>query len=67
MAKTEPVVEKSAQAPSYTLSEIYANCEAAFGVKPEVIAGALYGSSKERYTVDEVKSLIDRFKKKEVK
>lgn len=35
-------------------------------VKPEVIAGALHGSSKQEFTVDEVAKLVDVFKKKKV-
>lgn len=51
----------------YPVAEIYANSAAALGVKAEVVAGALYGSNKDQYTLDEVKSLIDKFKKREVK
>lgn len=54
-------------AQKYPLSEILANSEAAFGVKAEVIAGALYGSNKDQYTHDEVKNSIEKFKKKEIK
>lgn len=64
MAKTETTPDNT---PVYSPEEICANSETAFGVKPEVAAGALYGSGKSAFTIAEVKALIEAFKRKEVR
>lgn len=52
--------------PKYPKDELMANAEALFGVKPEVVAGALHGNDKAEFTVDEMRKLIDSFLKRRV-
>lgn len=42
----------------YEVAELKAHAKALFGVRPEVVDGALYGSGNERYTVAEVKEKL---------
>lgn len=51
----------------YSLSELKENAMAIFGVQSEVIAGALYGNSKQEFTVSELQKLINTFLRKKVK
>lgn len=51
----------------YALSELKENAMAIFGVQSEVIAGALYGNSKQEFTVSELQKLINTFLRKKVK
>lgn len=53
-------------ASTYSRAEILSGA-AYFGVKPEVMAGALALTDKERLTKAEVNALIEEFKRKEVK
>jgi hypothetical protein len=62
MAKQEP-----APAPKYKLAELRENSKAVFGVRPEVLDGALYGQTAEEYTKDEVKAALDKFLKRPTK
>ena len=50
----------------YTLAELKENAMAIFNVQPEVIAGALYGNSKQEFTVSELQKLINKFLRKKV-
>ena len=61
MAEKKPV-----QAPRYSREELLANSEALFGVRPEVVAGALHGEEQNELTVDEVRRRIDQFLKRKV-
>jgi len=58
------VVEKLPS--KYPREEFMANAEAIFGVKPEVVAGALYGQVQDEFTVDEMRKLIEQFLKRRV-
>lgn len=64
MAKSE------SNAPTYTEAELLEHAEALFGVKPEVLKGALHDQSNDQsnrsFTVDQAQSLIDRFLRKKV-
>ncbi|MCL5290631.1 MAG: hypothetical protein M1489_06365 [Firmicutes bacterium] len=57
---------KATSASSYRREELLANAEALFGVKPEVVCGALCGAKKVEFTISEMKSLIDSFLKRRV-
>lgn len=50
----------------YTREEILAQASA-FGVRPEVVAGALFSVKSEKMTRKQVEEAIEKFKKKEVK
>jgi len=47
--------------PVYTRDELLANSVALFGVRPEVVAGALCGSDKKEFTVQDLQKIIDQF------
>lgn len=57
---------KATSASVYRREELLANAEALFGVKPEVVCGALYGNKKVEFTINEMKSLIDSFLKRRI-
>lgn len=59
--------ERAPEAPRYHRRELIANAQTIFGVKPEVVAGALYGVTDEHLTVAEVSKLIEEFKQRRVK
>lgn len=63
MADTAEEVKVS---PTYPREELQANAEALFLVKPEVIAGALYGSDQAEYSVAEMEELINSFLKRRI-
>lgn len=52
---------------AYPLDEILANAPALFGVKAEVVAGALYENTKEELTVNEVRQAVSSFMKRRAK
>ena len=58
--------KKAVQTPRYSQEELLANAEALFGVRPEVVAGALHGEEQNELTVDEVRRRIDQFLKRKV-
>jgi hypothetical protein len=62
--KTESRVSQSE--PTYSRAEIMA-AASSFGVKPEVIAGALRLVKKDRLTKNEIHEAIEQFKKRKVK
>ncbi|NPV30496.1 MAG: hypothetical protein HPY58_12780 [Firmicutes bacterium] len=64
MADKQVAVRQSA--PKYPREELLANAEALFGVKPEVVTGALHGNAQTEFTVDEMRKLIDSFLKRRV-
>jgi len=59
----EPVSAETVQPQEdkYPRAELMANSMAIFGVKPEVVAGALYGNGAEELTVAEVQEAIYNF------
>lgn len=61
MAKQKPETETFA----YPVEDLIRASREAFGVKPEVAAGAFYGLSGE-FTKEEAKEIIDNFLNKEV-
>lgn len=62
MANEEKTVET---APSYSQRELLEHAEVLFGVKPEVLAGALHGKET-GLTIAEAKSFLDKFLKRKV-
>lgn len=50
----------------YPRRDLIHNAKAAFGVMPEVVAGALHGNSAEELTVAEVKEAIKKFLERKV-
>lgn len=52
--------------PKYPVADLLANAEALFGVKPEVVAGALHGVSQNEFSVGELRKLIENFLKRRV-
>lgn len=59
--------KSASNAPKYSREELLANAEAIFAVKPEVLAGALHGREEKEFTIDEVKSLVNKFLERKVK
>lgn len=51
----------------YTITELSEQSEALFHVKPEVLAGSLYGLAREHYSVMESAELVQQFLKAKVK
>ena len=50
----------------YPKSMLIENAKAIFGVKPEVVIGALHGNVKEELTKTEVKEAINKFLNKKL-
>lgn len=50
----------------YEREELIANAEALFSCKKEVIAGALHGIKQEKFTIAEMKKIIDDFLNRKV-
>lgn len=69
--KKTPQAPQAAEAPAEAASkfsyEAILMASSRFGVKPEVIAGALHEGRKAEYTIAEVEAAIEKFKTKEVK
>lgn len=53
-------------APKYTVEKLRLNCRKLFGVSTSTFAGATYGMTG-KYTVEEMKTHIEAWKKKGVK
>ena len=51
---------------AYPRGELLAKAEALFGVKPEVVQGALYGDVRAEFTLEEVKGMIKSFLKRRI-
>lgn len=51
----------------YSFEELSENSEALFHVKPEVLAGSLYGAAREKYSVLESAEMVQQFLKAKVK
>jgi hypothetical protein len=49
-------------APRYCREELAANAGVLFGVKPEVVAGALHEAQEEELTIEETRKRIDGFR-----
>ena len=62
---TKPA-SQTQEAVAYTLDEFRAASKDLFGYGSEVIDGAVYGKTKESYTVDEMKKLVKDFLEKPV-
>ncbi|MFX4261036.1 hypothetical protein ACOBQJ_02420 [Pelotomaculum propionicicum] len=52
--------------PVYPREELLAKSEALFGVKPEVLHGALHGDVRAEFPLEEVKSMIKSFLKRRI-
>ncbi|MEF3302398.1 hypothetical protein [Paenibacillus sp. GYB003] len=52
--------------PAYTRDELLSSAAALFAVKPEVVTGALYGTDKSAYTIEETERLIRQFQTRKV-
>ncbi|MBT2761807.1 hypothetical protein [Paenibacillus sp. ISL-20] len=64
--KTLKAESRSFSAPRYTLNELEAHAKELFEVRAEVLAGAMYGTDGELFTVTEVKERIQQFMKAKV-
>lgn len=53
-------------APAYPREELLAKAEALFGVKPEVVHGALHGDVRAEFPLEEVKGMIKSFLKRRI-
>jgi len=58
--------KKNDQEPVYTREELFAAAKGAFGVNPEVVAGALAKAGKTEMTRDEAEKAIKNFLEGEV-
>ena len=65
-SNTKVVAEKATTESVYTASELAANCKL-FGVNREIVVIALRKAGKEAATFAEAKTIIDKFRTKEVK
>lgn len=52
---------------AYPLDEILANTQALFGVRAEVVSGALHDNTKKELTVGEVRQAVNSFMKRGAK
>ncbi|MEK3785647.1 MULTISPECIES: hypothetical protein [Paenibacillus] len=64
--KTQKLDPQSVTDPRYTLNELKAKSEVLFGVKPEVLAGACYGTEDQLLSVEEAGTKITKFMKAKV-
>ena len=64
----EKVQSESAQTmkPKFSVEKLGENCRALFGISSTHFAGATHGLTGE-YTVDDMKKIIDKWDKREVK
>ncbi|WP_422658207.1 hypothetical protein ACK8P5_21115 [Paenibacillus sp. EC2-1] len=53
-------------APRYDLSELQVHAKELFGVRAEVLVGAMYGVAGAQFTVSEVKQRVEQFMKAKV-
>ncbi|GIP54424.1 hypothetical protein [Paenibacillus vini] len=60
-SKTAPVTT-----PVYSLNELAENSQSILGVKPEVLTGAVHGTTQESFDVQEAKQLVQQFLKRKV-
>ncbi|MTV47761.1 hypothetical protein GJ688_02030 [Heliobacillus mobilis] len=58
--------QPTAPEPEYGREELINNAPAVFGVRPEVVIGALHGNIKSMLTVAEVKAAVTAFLGKKV-
>ena len=59
-AEIAPVVK-------YTLSELKAAARKLFNCSPDVLEGAVYGKNQDTFTVEEMRTFIDKFLKQPIK
>ncbi|GIO95045.1 hypothetical protein MKY48_28225 [Paenibacillus sp. FSL W8-0187] len=64
--KTIKTEARSINAPRYALDELETHAKELFEVRAEVLAGAMYGTDGELFTVTEVKERIQQFMKAKV-
>ncbi|WP_106766831.1 hypothetical protein [Paenibacillus faecalis] len=64
--KTNNTKFRKSITPRYALSELTAHAKELFDVPAEVLAGAMYRTDGERFTVAEVKQKIEQFMKAKV-
>ncbi|MEF2964919.1 hypothetical protein V3851_03675 [Paenibacillus sp. M1] len=55
-----------ASVPVYSLGELAENSQTLLGVKPEVLIGAVHGTSPEALSVQKAKQLVQQFLKRKV-
>lgn len=68
MSSRKSSAEANEQQPAaYTAAELMAHAERLFGVREEVVRGALGCDTAERYTVEETADRITQFMKAKVK
>lgn len=64
--KTLKAEVRNTNAPRYKLTELKAHAKELFEVRGEVLDGAMYGATGERFTVTEVNERIQQFMKVKV-
>ena len=64
LAQAVQVLRPAAE--KFPLEDLLQNSGALFGCKPEVIKGALHGMEQTDFTIDEIKQLIEKYKRKRV-
>lgn len=62
----QAVQEQRHSPPEYTREELLAEAANLFGVKPEVVSGALFDNGKEAYAIEEMRRLIRQFQQRKV-
>ncbi|GAA3410370.1 hypothetical protein ACFFNY_21890 [Paenibacillus hodogayensis] len=65
-APRQPEQESQALLPAYSREELLEHAEVLFAIKPEVLAGALYGSDQGTYTIEETERYIRQFQQRKV-
>jgi hypothetical protein len=65
--KTQTEVQEEVQETKYPRQDFIDHAEAIFGVKPEVVIGALHDNEAAELTKTEVKKAIDDFLNRKVK
>lgn len=66
--KQESIKSKTApeSTPVYSLNELAENSQSLLGVKPEVLTGAVHGTTQDSFGVQEAKQLVQQFLKRKV-
>lgn len=65
-SKTDAASRPASDVPVYSLDELTGHSLPLLGVKPEVLTGAVHGTRKEVFNVQEAKQLVQQFLKRKV-
>lgn len=58
--------QEAQEAPRFSREELLENSMALFGVRREVVAGALHGNNQQAFTVEELRTIIKNFQERRV-